>query len=203
MLVIARDWRTQCVTCQDDMFPQILLWAQYCTEAGEKIYRSLAAGAKGEKRIKPILFPYDMQGTTRYVDFDTARPTYATDARYCQISHVVADTESWEQKVAQTLESMGAKYFKNDLHVGFTIPYTFDGAPRRYVPDFVARIGEINTILEVTGEKKPDKEAKVSTVRNLWVPAINNDGRFGKWAFLELRDPWNAKTEITEYLGTL
>jgi len=201
--VIARDWRTQCVTCQDDMFPQILLWAQYCTEAGEKIYRSLAAGAKGEKRIKPILFPYDMQGTTRYVDFDTARPTYATDARYCQISHVVADTESWEQKVAQTLESMGAKYFKNDLHVGFTIPYTFDGAPQRYVPDFVARIGEINMILEVTGEKKPDKEAKVSTVRNLWVPAINNDGRFGKWAFLELRDPWNAKTEITEYLGTL
>ena len=57
------------------------------------------------------------------------------------------------------------------------------------------------SLLEVTGEKRADKEAKVSTARNLWVPAINNDGRFGKWAFLELRDPWNAKTEITDFLA--
>lgn len=202
ILEVARAWRKQCVACQDDMFPQILLWTQYCTEAGEKIYRSMAAAAAGEKRIKPIPFPYDNQGTTRYVDFDTARPTYATDARYCQISHVVADTESWEQKLAQSLESMGATYFKNDLHVGFAIPYTFEGSQKKYVPDFVARFGDLNLILEVTGEKKPDKEAKVSTARNLWVPAVNNDGRFGQWAFIELRDPWNAKTEINEFLRT-
>ena len=125
---------------------------------------------------------------------------WATDPVYCQISHVVADTESWEQKVAQTLESMRAIYFKNDLHVGFTVPYTFDGSQKKYVPDFVARFGDLNLILEITGEKKADKEAKVSTARNLWVPAINNDGRFGQWAFLELRDPWNAKTEIAAFL---
>ena len=118
------------------MFPQILLWAQYCTEAGEKIYRSMAAATEGEKRIKPIPFPYDTEGTTRYVDFDTARPTYATDPRFCQISHVVADTESWEQKLAQSLESIGATYFKNDLHVGFTIPYTFDGAQKKVCAGF-------------------------------------------------------------------
>jgi type III restriction enzyme len=151
ILEIARAWRKECVTCQDDMFPQILLWAQFSTEAGEKIYLSMAAATGGEKRIKPIPFPYDMEGTTRYVDFDTARPTYATDPRYCQISHVVADTESWEQKLAQTLESMGSTYFKNDLHVGFTIPYTFDGAQKKYVPDFVARFAGLNLILEVTG----------------------------------------------------
>ncbi|HEX4136333.1 MAG TPA: DEAD/DEAH box helicase family protein [Bryobacteraceae bacterium] len=202
VLEIARAWRKECVACQDDMFPQILLWAQYGAEAGEKIYRSIAAGLQGEKRIKPILFPYDVEGTTRYVDFDTARPTYATDARFSQISHVVADTESWEQKLAQSIESMEAKYFKNDLHVGFTIPYTFEGAQRRYVPDFVMQWNDLNLILEVTGEKKPDKEAKVSTTRNLWVPAINNDGRFGKWAYLEIRDPWNAKTEMREFLET-
>jgi type III restriction enzyme len=203
LLGIARAWRQECVTCQDDMFPQILLWTQYCTEAGEKIYRSIAAGAKGEKRIKPILFPYDVEGSTRHVDFDTARPTYTTDARYCQISHVVADTESWEQKIAQTLEAMGTKYFKNDLHVGFMIPYTFDGTQKKYVPDFVGLFGDVRVILEVTGERKPDKEAKGATARNLWVPAINNDGRFGKWAYLELLDPWNAKTEIAEFLRTI
>ena len=181
-------------------FPQLLLWTHYRTEAGEKICRSLAPVNGGQKKLKPILFPYGPEGSTRYVDFDTARPVFTTDPACCQISHVVADTDSWEQKIAQTLESMHVRYFKNDLHVGFTIPYTFEGAQRKYVPDFVARFGDLNLILEITGEKKDDKQAKAATARNLWVPAVNNDGRFGRWAFLELRDPWNAKTEITEYL---
>jgi hypothetical protein len=25
------------------------------------------------------------------------------------------------------------------------------------------------------------------------VPAINNDGRFGRWFFLEVTDPWDAE----------
>ncbi len=40
----------------------------------------------------------------RYVDFDTTKPVYATDPTKCHVSHVVADTESWEQKMAQVLE---------------------------------------------------------------------------------------------------
>ncbi|OGP98819.1 MAG: hypothetical protein A2Z51_10530 [Deltaproteobacteria bacterium RBG_19FT_COMBO_52_11] len=47
----------------------------------------------------------------------------------------------------------------------------------------------------VTGESKKDKAAKVSTARTLWVPAVNNHG-VGKWAFLEIIDPWNAKNDI-------
>ncbi len=75
--------------------------------------------------LKPILRPYDTLGSTRYVDFDTTRPVYATRADKCHISHVVADTESWEQKMAQTLEDMDevVRYVKNH-NLGFTIPYT-------------------------------------------------------------------------------
>ena len=48
---------------------------------------------------------------------------------------------------------------------------------------------------ELTGEKKKkDKAAKVSTARNLWVPAINNHGGFGRWGFVEVHDPWYAKS---------
>jgi type III restriction enzyme len=36
----------------------------------------------------------------------------------------------------------------------------------------------------------------VQTARTLWVPAVNNDGRFGRWAFLEISDPWDAKHTI-------
>ncbi len=53
---------------------------------------------------------------------------------------------------------------------------------------------------EVTGQKRKDKEAKVATARDMWVPAINNHGGFGRWAFIEIRDPWNAKNAIREAL---
>lgn len=31
-----------------------------------------------------------------------------------------------------------------------------------------------------------------ATARDLWVPAINNCGQFGRWAFVEITDPWDA-----------
>ena len=99
-------------------------------------------------------------------------------------------------------------YVKND-HVGFNIPYTFNGEEHNYIPDFIARVDDghgqdlLNLILEVTGEKKKDKEAKVSTARSLWVPAVNNHGEFGRWAFIEINDPWDAKNKITSFLHAM
>jgi hypothetical protein len=50
--------------------------------------------------------------------------------------------------------------------------------------------------IEVSGEKKKDKAAKVATARNLWVPAVNNHGGLGRWAFVEISDPWDAEGTI-------
>ena len=161
VLEIAAHWRKECVTCQDDMFPQILFWAQYCTEAGEKIYRSLAAGAKGEKRIKPILFPYDTEGTTRYVDFDTARPTYATDARYQPDlarggRHRKLGTEGGADAGidgARSISRTICTWVHYSVYVRWRAAAVCAG--------FRGADGDdLNMILEVTGEKKPDKEAK-------------------------------------------
>lgn len=63
--------------------------------------------------------------------------------------------------------------------------------------------GEINLIIEVTGENKKDKAAKVSTVRTLWVPAVNKHGGFGRWLFWEITDPWDAMNIIRSYLQNL
>ena len=41
-----------------------------------------------------------------------------------------------------------------------------------------------------------DTAAKVATARTLWVPAVNNHGGLGRWAFLEIADPWDAKNSI-------
>jgi type III restriction enzyme len=60
----------------------------------------------------------------------------------------------------------------------------------------------LNLILEVSGEARKDKAAKTATARTLWVPAINNHGGFGRWAFIEISDPWDAKNTIRALLGT-
>lgn len=92
LLGITRCWRRECLKCKDDTFPQMLLWVQFALEAASRVYRSIVSATPGQKTLKPILFPYDVEGSTRYVDFDTARPVYATRADKCHISHVVADS---------------------------------------------------------------------------------------------------------------
>ncbi len=214
VLEIARRWLAECVHCKDNAFPQMLLLVEFAHDASDRIYRSIVASTPGEKRLKPILRNYDPVGSTRYVDFDTTRSVMPTDERFCHISHVVADTDSWEQKMAQALEELGEEglvisYVKNQ-GLGFTIPYVLAGEQRNYVPDFIVRLDDgrgpeepLNLIVEVTGERRKDKEAKVATARDLWVPAVNNHGGFGRWAFIEIADPWDAKNLIRPRLEGL
>jgi hypothetical protein len=48
-------------------------------------------------------------------------------------------------------------------------------------------------VIEVPGGNKKDK---VAAARMLWVPAINNHGGFGRWAFVEVDNPWDARNTI-------
>jgi len=206
LLSITRQWLSECVTLKDNTFPQLLLLIEFAHEAADKIYRAIVASEEGDKTLKPLLKPYDNIGTTRYVEFDTTRPVYSTRPDKCHISHVVADTTSWEQKMASALEEMDeVKSYVKNTNLGFTIPYLLNGEEKNYYPDFIVHIMDgnadlLNLIIEVTGEHKKDKVAKVSTANTLWIPAINNHGGFGRWAFIEIIDPWNAKNEICENL---
>lgn len=202
LLAICRQWVDGYVHMKDNTFVGMLLLHEIAYMAADKIYQAIVRSTSGEKRLLPVLRPYDTLGSTRFVDFTTTRPTYRTREDKCHISHVVADTESWEQKMAQTLEYMDEVicYVKNQ-GLGFTIPYTYEGKVRNYVPDFIIRFNNgqaepLNLILEVSGEAQRDKEVKVSTARTMWIPAINNHGGFGRWAFAEISDPWDAERVI-------
>ena len=211
LLGIAKRWLNECVILKDNTFPQLLLLIEFAHDATDRIYKATVASTDATAALKPILHPYDTIGSTRYVDFDTTRPVFATHAEKCHISHVVADTDSWEQKMAEALEHMPEviRYVKNH-NLGFTIPYTLNGEEKNYIPDFIACINDgcspddlLNLIIEVTGERKKDKAAKVTTTRGLWVQAINNHGGFGRWAFIEVVDPWNAQSLIRGFLKQL
>jgi type III restriction enzyme len=211
LLEISKRWLAECLVLKDNTFPQLLLIGKNKQDAADRIYRAIVASTDGTAALKPILRPYDTLGSTRYVDFDTTRPVIATRADKCHISHVVADTDSWEQKMAQALEDMTEviRYVKNH-NLSFFIPYTLDGEEKNYIPDFIACIDDghgpndlLNLIVEVTGEKKKDKAAKVATARTLWVPSINNHGGFGRWAFLEVANPWDAQNLIRGFLKNI
>jgi len=167
----------------------------YFTGALTKIQNAIVKAniaQQKDKKILPILAPYDSLGSTRYVDFLTTKPVQGTAKSH--VNYVVADTEEWEQGVAKRLEQMTEvlSYVKNQS-LGFTIPYEHQGVSRQYVPDFVVKLqmkdkSILNLLLEVTGKKDDKKAMKVKTARDFWVPAVNNFEKFGKWAVLEVQD---------------
>jgi type III restriction enzyme len=210
---IAGQWMNDpdCLILKDNAFPQLLAFAEYANDAADRIYLGIVRNQGGEKRLRPMLRAWDPVGSTRYVDFDTARPCWATNPEKCHVTHVAADTDSWEQRMAQALEEMPevVRYVKNQS-LGFTIPYTLDGEGHAYIPDFLACVDDghgpsdlLNVVVEVTGKKDKAKAAKTATARELWVPAVNNHGGFGRWAFVEVTDPWDAHDTIRGIIQSL
>ena len=211
LLRISRAWLRECLELKDNTYPQLLLVEALGRRAAELIHLSVEGSSGRAERLRPILNHYNPRGSTRYVDFDTTRPTMTTNPNKCHVSHVVADTDSWEQKAAQALEAMPEVgcYVKNH-GLEFRIPYTHDGQERWYYPDFIARIDDghgpddlLYLVLEVSGRDLPDKAAKTAVAGRFWVPAVNNADVWGRWAFFEARDPWNLQTELYALLETM
>ena len=223
VLCVTRQWMEECVTYKDNTYPQLFQIGEIAREAAFRIYQGILRAEQqtqtydsendsSSKNFLPIFSHKYRIGSTEDVAFETTQPTWETRPDKCHISHVVADTDSWEQKTAQALEQMGevVAYVKNH-NLDFTIPYTnHNGMSRQYVPDFIARFRKqgsgsedntVNLILETSGREREDKVQKVNTVENMWLPAVNNYGEFGEWAFLELTDPWNMQNTIRESMN--
>ena len=70
VLGIVKRWLGECVACKDSTFPQLLLLVENAHRAAEKIHRAIAAASPGERRVRAVLQPYDITGTTAGVTFD-------------------------------------------------------------------------------------------------------------------------------------
>jgi type III restriction enzyme len=202
---ISRAWIDECVLpyLKDDTFPQMLLFAEYSHAAAERIQRAIYAGTRGEKRLVPSLRPYEPIGSTDDVWFETTKTCFETTKSHLNL--VVQDS-GWESKLAETLESMPevVAYAKNQ-GLNLKIPYTYEGRPGNYMPDFLICLRDpastdpddlLTLLLEVSGEARADKQAKVAAAEHLWTVAVNNWGGLGRWAFLEATDPWDASNLI-------
>jgi type III restriction enzyme len=210
LVEISRSWMAECVTCQDHAFPQLLLLHEYRSDAAERIYHSIVRTAGGERRLLAMLKPYDTVGSTDWVDFDTSKPVRQTDPDKCHVNYTVADSR-WEHVLDLTLEEIPEvlHYVKNQ-GLGFIIPYSLDGQPKAYYPDFLVDLDDghgtddpLHLIIEVSGERDRAKQIKVDTARTLWIPAVNNAERFGRWRFVEVTDPYEGADIIRSIVAEI
>lgn len=176
---------------------QFLKWRQYANTAATKIYNAVARSLKNEADGKelqlPILDPLNPGMSTNHVGFTTSKKLIFDTTR-SPVTHVVGDSE-WELAFAERLEQMEdvvLSYVKNHaLH--FEIPYWWDNQERHYRPDYILKIDDgrgaddpLHLIVEVKGLKDNQDTAKADTATAMWLPAVNNLGRFGRWDFVEI-----------------
>ena len=208
VLPITGRWLDECVTYSGGTFVGLLVLHQYASDSADKVYRSIVRTDAGDPRLLPVLKPYETVGSTSNVDFSTAKEVRRTDESRCHISHTVADSR-WEFAVDRQLEESPhvVRYVKNH-GLGFQIPYVIDGRARSYVPDFLVDVDDgrgpddpLHLIIEVSGLRDREKQAKVDTAQSLWIPAVNGCGRFGRWAFAEVTDPYEAAGVVAAFAG--
>ena len=183
-----------------------ILYPELIAKAAELIFLACQRGAVGDKKIVAILDAYNPSGSTRHVSFITTKGVYATTKSH--VSHVVLDS-GWEGELAMALERHPQVicYVKNQ-GMQFEVPYRDGAVPRKYVPDFIARLDDgqedpLNLILEVKGIRRVDAQFKAETMKEMWVPGVNNLGAYGRWAFAEFSDPFAIQNEFDALVESL
>ncbi len=153
---------------------------------------------KNVERMEPVFDEACPIGSTRYMrTWYTTRPCIATVKS--QISHMVGDS-AWEPYTANILEKSEkvVSYAKND-HLGFQVHYLWKGSRRRFVPDFLIRLGNGKTlVLEIKGEDSEQDRSKRAAL-DTWVKAVNAKGGFGTWGWDVVFQPAQVQDAINRW----
>jgi type III restriction enzyme len=118
----------------------------------------------------------------------TSKPCYATNRSHLNLA--VSDS-GWEGTTAYMLDQDDERveaWVKND-HLMFEISYVYRGAIFAYRPDYLVKLrNSVTLVLEVKGEDSDQNREKRAALDE-WVRAVNEDGRFGKWAWDAIFQP--------------
>ena len=209
LLGVTRHWFESKVTFAADTPPGVLLIAQHKAAAAESVHNAVVRFPDARREIiLPRFRRFDREGSTDDVWFLTRKVVVETQRS--PVNYVVLDGikgNTWEETVAGLLDNNStwvASYVKND-HLDFEIPYVYEGKSHRYVPDFLVRLVQpdddpvVRTlIIEVSGGRKSPglTAAKAGTARDQWCTAVNNDGGYGRWGYVEIDSMRNAAERI-------
>jgi type III restriction enzyme len=152
---------------------------KYYAELRNRILASIRSSE--EEGLVPALSKYEPIGSTQIATFQTTKDCVPTKKSH--ISHVVGDS-GLELKMAKQLEKNKrvVAFAKND-RLGFDIPYRWQGASKRYRPDFLVELEDGTTlVLEGKGRKDEKDDAKATAARR-WIAAVNRWGKLGHWEY--------------------
>ena len=219
---LCREWIDQAVTIEPGFsIGYLSKYALWEARAADAVY-SAVTSQHGDRRprLRPMLRRYEPLGSTAGVSFPSRKVALPTARERCEVSHVVldgVDGNTWEQLLMEFCEDDEnvAAYVKND-HLGFAIPYLYEGRSHDYVPDFLLRLrlrdgdDDVDRILivEVSGGQKSAHSpgsviTKATTAQQSWVPAVNNHGSLGRWGYIEITNPATLKPDLREAIRSL
>ena len=194
---ITQEWVDKCLICSGGTYPAQLMYQELADVACERITAGITRAESDRRPIKAVIDPYNPSGSTADVSFTTSNENrYRTDPRRCHLNWAILDW-GWEKEFCRVVESHPnvIAYAKND-RLGLEVPYQFGSESRVYLPDFIVVLDDgqgngdpLNLVVEIKGYRRENAKDKKATMENLWIRGVNNDGRFGRWAFAELRDP--------------
>jgi type III restriction enzyme len=141
-------------------------------------------------------------GSTADVEYVTRKEPYAVTKSH--VNFVVPDSQ-WERIAAYALDQHPQVHsFVKNSGLGFAIPYMQAGQGHDYLPDFLVRLNDPpgwHVLVETKGFD--NRLGEKLTAAQRWVSAVNQDGRYGRWDYLLLRDRAKIAQEIGEKLESL
>lgn len=214
LLKITERWFNECLTCHGankEHLRRLFLWRPLAQQAAERIARACAPADPSAELVRVILNPYNEEGSSRHVDFQTSKQRlFKASPELCQLNYIVTDA-GWEQAIASAIETeLGERtvaYVRND-GMFFEVPYEYRGETHAYRPDFIVKIDDgrgrddpLFVALEVKGLRDEQDAAKADTMLRRWLPGVNAARRFGRWAFVEVRNPYKLIDDIMPLLA--
>lgn len=155
--------------------------------------------------ISAVLNYYNPEGSTVHVFRPTNKTVYPTKKSH--VNYVVTEENGWQQIAADTLDSMdNVVAWVRNSYLGFRVPYTVGDENREYQPSLIVKVklhdeSTLNLIVECLdfdGDNTGNKAAKRHYVKDYWIPAANNQKKYGQWDLLEVRNIDNLETLINE-----
>ncbi len=201
---IARQWLDEgYLICKGDTGRWMLEYPNIAAQASERIFNAIANAIGKDRPIMAVLDPYNPTSTTSHVSFSTTKDLWRTDARKSHLNYVVCDS-NWEAEFARVAEGHDKviSYVKNQ-GLSFDVPYQDGVNSRVYIPDFIVQLDDgggaddpLNLIVEIKGFRRENVKLKSETMKNQWIPGVNNLGTYGRWAFVEFSDVYEMDKDF-------
>ncbi|HEY6340233.1 MAG TPA: DEAD/DEAH box helicase family protein [Bryobacteraceae bacterium] len=201
---ITKQWLDSYLVCKGDTKAGQLLYPQLADRACDRITTAITSAFLDTRPIKAVLDPYNPAGSTRHVKFNTSRrERWRTDARRCHVNWVILDS-GWEAEFCRVAEShTRVKAYAKNHNLGLEVPYRCGSETRQYLPDFIVLVDDghgeddlLHLIVEIKGYRREDAKEKKLAMDTYWIPGVNANGQFGRWAFAEFTDAWRIESDF-------